>query len=260
MRAALVSPAKYLEQIQPFSNYHLILTHLVIYNPAYRDFYRARSEAGDYIILDNSVIEKSGRTVPMKDIVLAAVLTHPSVIVLPDFLFDGERTYDELINAIKSPQLRFLREHRPEIKLAAVAQGLDKEEWIDSFHILNETEGIDLIGIPKVSGQTFGARWKALEIIEPYVKKPCHLLGFWHLSSLEDLQHETTFAFAQGIDTPKPIRLAAAGKTLDDWAMFENMHDRSFLDRLNGGTVDPGLLKENCQRFVELCKGKADGS
>ncbi len=255
MRAALVSPTEYLGEIQPHSNYHLILTHKVIYDRRYQEFYRKRSKEGDYIILDNGAVEKKGSSVPMKDIVTAAILTRPTVVVLPDFLFDGDRTYHELINAIRSPQLRFLRRVHPDVKIAAVAQGIDEEEWIDSFSILNNTDGIDLIGIPKVTGHTFGHRWQALERIAKHVHKPCHLLGFWHKDSLEDLAHEATFPFAQGVDTPKPLRLAAAGKTLDDWAMFENMHDRSFLDRLHNGSVDKGLLKENCARFVELCRG-----
>lgn len=255
MRAALVSPTEYLKDIQPFSNYHLILTHKVIYDRKYADFYRQRSKEGDYIILDNGAVEKKGSSVPMKDIVTAAILTRPTVVVLPDFLFDGERTYHELVNAIRSPQLKFLRRVHPDVKIAAVAQGLDEEEWIDSFHILNETEGIDLIGVPKVTGQTFGARWRALERVQKHVKKKCHLLGFWHKSSLEDLRREAMFPFVQGIDTPKPLRLAAAGKTLEDWGMFEQMHDRSFLDRLHNGTVDKELLRENCARFVELCHG-----
>jgi hypothetical protein len=216
-------------------------------------FYRERSKAGDYIILDNSAVEKKGRSVPVRDVVTAAILTRPTVVVLPDFLFDGERTYDEMINALRSPGIKFLKRVHPDVKIAAVAQGIDDEEWIESFHVLNGVEGIDLIGIPKVTGHTFGARWKVLERIAKYVEKPCHLLGFWHQSSLEDLKHEATFPFVVGIDTPKPIRLAAAGKTLDGWGTLE--HDRSFLDRAHPIPMDLGLLRENCARFVEICNG-----
>lgn len=254
MRAALVSPTVYLKEVQPFSTYHLILAHLVIRDHKYRDFYRKRSKAGDYIILDNGAVEKRGSSVPVRDVVTAAILTKPAVVVLPDFLFDGERTYDELINALRSPGLKFLRRVHPTVKIAAVAQGLDEEEWVESFHILNEAEGLDVIGIPKVTGQTFGSRWRALERVAKYAKKPCHLLGFWHLSNLEDLQHEAQFPFVLGIDTPKPIRLAAQGKTLRDWNTL--VHDRSFLDRGHASTMDIELLKQNCAEFVEMCNGK----
>lgn len=253
MKAAIVSPVEYLRDVQPFSQYHLILTHMVLHSPKYQRFYRERSEAGDYIILDNGAVEKKGSSVPMRDIVTAAILTRPSVVVLPDFLFDGERTLDELENALRSPQFKWLYRACPNVKIAAVAQGLDEEEWVESFHILNELQGLDVIGIPKVTGHTFGARWKALDRIAKHAKKPCHLLGFWHESTLEDLQHEASFPFAQGVDTPKPIRLAAAGKTLKEWNFPE--HDRSFLERQHNGKMDMELLKANCQEFVELCRG-----
>lgn len=252
MRAGLVSPTEYLNEVQPFSNYHLILTHKVIYDRKYQEFYAKRSKAGDYIILDNGAVEKKGSSVPMKDIVTAGILTKPTVVVLPDFLFDGDRTLNELETALRSPGLKFLRRVHPNVKIAAVAQGLDDEEWVESFHILNELDGLDLIGIPKVTGHIFGARWKALERIAKYAKKPCHLLGFWHKATLEDLQHEASFKFVQGIDTPKPLRLAALGKTLKEWSFPE--HDRSFLDRIHNHTIDLELLRQNCREFVELCE------
>jgi len=254
MKAALVSPTEYLAEVQPFSQYHLILTHKVMYDRRYQDFYAKRSKAGDYIILDNGAVEKKGNSVPMRDIVTAAILTKPTIVVLPDFLFDGERTLDELENALKSPAMKFLRRVHPDVKIAAVAQGLDQEEWVESFHILNGLDGLDLIGIPKVTGQTFGERWRALDRVAKYAKKPCHLLGFWHKSSLEDLIHEAQFPFVMGVDTPKPLRLAAAGKTLKDWGTLE--HDRSFLDRVHNHTIDLGLLRENCAQFVEMCNGR----
>ena len=252
MKAAIVSPVEYLSVIQPFSSYHLILTHKVIHEPKYQSFYRERSKAGDYIILDNGAVEKNGHSVSMRDIVTAAVLTKPSVVVLPDFLFDGHRTLDELENALKSPALHFLQRVHSEVKIAAVVQGVDEKEWFESFKILNSMSEIDLLCVPKVTGQTFGVRWKALELIANKVSKPCHLLGSWWESTLEDVKHEAEYSFVQGIDTPKPIRLAVQGKKLSQWNELE--HDRSFLDRRHLEAVDIELLKANCQEFTEVCK------
>ena len=253
MRAAIVSPNEYLDHVQPFSDYHLILVHKVMSSARYRNFYKDRVKKGDYVILDNGAVEKRGCSVPMKDIVTAAILVKPTVVVLPDFLFDGERTLDELENAIRSPQLKFLRRVWPEVKICAVVQGLDQDEWLASFTILNGVDGIDVLGIPKVTGHTFGARWKALECIAKRVKKPCHLLGAWWESSLDDIKKEASYSFVTGIDTPKPIRLAAAGKDLSCWGSLE--HDRDFLDRKHDGEMDLELLKRNCHDFVELCAG-----
>jgi len=253
MRAALVSPTSLLEHVQPFSNYHLVLTHKVIYSRKYQEFYAQRSKAGDFLVLDNGAVEKKGRSVPLKDIVLAAILTRPHVVVLPDYLFDSDRTLDELENALRAPAMRFLRRVLPEVKLCAVVQGIDQADWLECFYILNDSRnGIDALGIPKITGQFFGHRWVALEKIQRRVRKPCHLFGMWWQDNLDDVAREAQFSFAEGIDTPKPIRLAAHGLSLDDWNRMPR--GRDFLDSdVNG--VDLELLRKNCEGFVEACRG-----
>lgn len=253
MRAALVSPTTLLESVQPFSDYHLILAHKVVYDRHYCDFYAQRSKEGDYIILDNGAVEKGGRSVPLKTIVLAAVLTKPDVVVLPDYLFDSDRTLDELENALRSPHLKFLRRVLPDVKLCAVVQGVDRSDWLECFDILNNPRnGIDHLGIPKITGQLFEHRWVVLEKIRKRVKKVCHLFGVWWKDSLDDIQKEAMFSFVEGVDTPKPLRLAAHGLTLDDWNKVPRGKD--FVDsRVNG--VDVELLRRNCKEFVDLCRG-----
>jgi hypothetical protein len=252
MRAALISPASLLQRVQPYSDYHLILTHLVIYNRAYCDFYATRSKAGDYIILDNSAAEKNARSLPLKNIVLAAVLVKPRVVVLPDYLFDARRTLDELANALRSPQLRFMRRVLPETKLCGVIQGVDVHDWFDCFEILNdERSGVDILGVPMLTTQLFGSRVSALEHIARKVQKPVHLFGFWHGVPMSEVSREKQFPFVVGIDTSKPVKLAVQGKPLSDWLLLER--DRAFIDRSNH-TVDADLLRNNCIGFVEACR------
>jgi len=253
MRAALISPTEFLNEVQPYSDYHLILTHKVIYDRQYCDFYAKRSKAGDYILLDNSAAEKKGRSVPLKDVVLAAVLTKPKVVFLPDYLFDSDRTLDELENALRSPHIRFLRRILPDIKFAAVVQGVDPDDWLECFHILNDSRnGIDILGIPMLTTYLFGSRSIALDHIERRVKKSCHLLGFWKGTPLSEIYKERQYDFVVGIDTSKPVKLALQGKPLRDWMELES--DRDFIDR-NHNYVNPELLRENCKDFVEVCSG-----
>jgi len=253
MRAALISPTELLPYTQSFSNYHLALTHKVIFDPKYRGFYAERSKRGDFVILDNSAAEKKGRSVPLKDVVLAAVLIHPTVVVLPDYLFDSDRTLDELENALRSPQLRFLLRVLPDVKLCAVVQGIDEYDWLECFSILNDrNNGIDHLGIPKITGQVFGSRLAALERIKKRVKKPCHLFGVWWKSSLEEVAQEAQYDFVEGVDTPKPVRLAVHGMGLDRWSEVPRGQD--FLEKRCNG-VDLELLKANCEEFVQVCKG-----
>ena len=252
MRAALISPVEFLNEVQPFSDYHLALTHRVIYDRRYQDFYRERSKKGDFIILDNSALENKAKSHPLKDVVLAAVLIKPSVVILPDFLFDSDRTLDELENALLSPQLRFMRRVIPDIKLCAVVQGVDKDDWLECFHILNDSKnGIDILGVPMLTTHLFGSRYEALRRISRRIKKQVHLLGFWHDVPLEEIKREREFDFVTGVDTSKPVRLAIQGKDLSHWTELEK--DREFIDRKHN-SVDLDLLRRNCEEFVKLCK------
>jgi len=114
-QVALMAPTTLLPHVQPLSRYHLVLAYKVIYDHKYQEYCKERSKAGDYVILDNGAVEKGGKSIPMKDIVLAAILTKPSLIVLPDFLFDSMRTLDETENALRSPHMRFLKRVHPAV-------------------------------------------------------------------------------------------------------------------------------------------------
>lgn len=253
MRAALISPTEYLNAVQPFSDYHLLLTHKVIYDRGYCDYYRERSRKGDFILLDNSALEKSGRAVPMKDIALAALLVKPSVVFLPDNLFDAEGTLDGIESALRSPAARLLRRYIPDLKFAAVVQGLDVDEWIECFDILNDLKGIDILGIPMLTTELFGSRVECLNEIAGRVKTPCHLLGVWKGYSLDQVRQESEFSFVMGIDTSKPVRLAVEGKGLDKW--LELNRDRDFIDRKHN-SINLELLRSNCKGFVDVCREK----
>ena len=258
MRVALIAPDNLLDLIQPYSDYHLILSHKVIFSHKYQEFYAKRSKAGDYVLLDNSAAEKHGRSIPLKDVVLAAVLTKPKVVFLPDFMFDSHRTLEELENVLVSPHMRFMRRVLPDTKIAAVVQGASPEDWLMCFNVLNTLQGIDVLGIPMLTTQVFGARWKALDAIKKKVKKQCHLLGFWKTAPLSDVEAECQYNFVMGIDTSKIVRLATEGKGLSEWNSIS--HDKSFIDKEHNH-FSPELLRENCEGFIKLCNGgKTNGN
>lgn len=248
MKAGLIAPSDLLQGIQPYSNYHLILVHKVLYDHRYREFYAERSKKGDYIILDNAAVENNGRAVPLKTVALAAFDVKPNVMFLPDFLFDAERTLDEIENALLSPHIKLLLKFIPGIKFAAVVQGLDEDEWLECFEILDSIKGLDILGIPMIAHNIFGNRLKCLDKIAGKVKHQCHLLGA--RGSLEEVVAQANYPFVLGIDTAKPVRLAVNGMRLEQWS--EVPKDRRFLDkRVNG--IDLSLLQYNCEQFVERC-------
>ena len=143
MRAAHIVPPALLDRYGTASEYHLILAHLVLQNDYYREFYRERSEAGDFIILDNGAFEFQ-TSISAQELFAAARFVQPSVIVLPDVLRDAEATYEATKDA-----LRFWNGLRPELhfqnepSFMVVPQGKDLEEWF--------------------------ACWKKLRFVGPYI-------------------------------------------------------------------------------------------
>lgn len=254
MKGALITPTEYLKDVQPYSNYHLVLVHKVIYDAKYQQFYAERSKVGDYIILDNSAVERGGKAVPMKEIVLAAILIKPAIVILPDIMFDSRKTLDQLESALRSPHAQFLRKVLPNTRIGAVVQGVDERDWLECFSILNDTEnGISLLGVPMLTTQLFGSRVECLRRIAKRVKKPCHLLGVWKGTPLNELAAEASFPFVMGVDTSKPVRLSLMDKSLNEWDKVE--HDPGYLARNYNG-INRELLRDNCTRFLSLCKGE----
>ena len=58
MKKAFIMPVDYLEYDN--TNYHMALTHLVLKYPKYAEFYKQKRLEGEYVILDNSLIELDG--------------------------------------------------------------------------------------------------------------------------------------------------------------------------------------------------------
>ena len=67
--------------------YHLALTHLVLKYSEYAEFYKKKREQGDFVILDNSLIEL-GKAASLHKVLEAAKIINPSEIVLPDVFND----------------------------------------------------------------------------------------------------------------------------------------------------------------------------
>lgn len=81
---AIISPTAYLEEFSTRSTYHLALAHLVASDEKYAEFYRACSDAGDWVVLDNSVFEFGTAWDPSKLVDLALKIK-AKTLVLPDY-------------------------------------------------------------------------------------------------------------------------------------------------------------------------------
>ena len=82
----IIAPTHYLQHYATQSQRHLVLAHLVAQDPSYAEFYRQRSEAGDFIIMDNGAFELGSSYVP-EELIRLGLLCGADALVLPDYPF-----------------------------------------------------------------------------------------------------------------------------------------------------------------------------
>lgn len=142
-----ISPSRYLSSLEGIGTRHLVLAHIVAEadtNPAaaeYVRFYKERSEAGDYIICDNSAFELGASFDPNELIKLAKKIG-ADALVLPDYPgLDVSVTIDAAI------------EWAPRFKEAGLhtffvpqSEPGDLSGWINGYEWATKQDNIDIIG------------------------------------------------------------------------------------------------------------------
>jgi len=141
MEFAFITPVPLLYKYATASKYHLLLEHLTI-DRQYVHFYVERKEKGDFIILDNSIIE-AGNASSLEALDSAAQKVTPNEIALGEKWHDAIGTLQEIEKGI-----RFAEAHNWDCRLMAVPQGKVLGEWLWCFERILDLE-IDTIGIPK---------------------------------------------------------------------------------------------------------------
>ena len=137
-----ISPISLLDQIPITSNTHLVLAHLVDQSEEYANFYKQRSELGDYIIQDNSAYELKEPYSPEKLLSLAKQCG-AHAIVLPDYPFQhSQKTVDA---AIKYAPI--YKEAGYQTFFVPQSEVGDLEDWIQAYMWASNNNNIDIIGI-----------------------------------------------------------------------------------------------------------------
>jgi len=137
-----ITPISYLDMFAVASDRHLVLAHLVDRDARYANFYKTRSELGDYIMMDNSAYELHSPYSPDKLISLAK-MCGAHAIVLPDYPFQEAEVTIEAA-----------REFAPQFKAAGFhtffvpqSQKGDLEDWIRAYVWARDNPDIDIIGM-----------------------------------------------------------------------------------------------------------------
>jgi hypothetical protein len=127
MKAALIPPIPELD-IYGRGDFHLVLTHLLS-DINYYKHYKAQRDNGAYLVLDNSAHEK-GEGEAARDLLRDAMLLDAQEVVVPDVLFDAEKTVER---AVQTHEEWFEAGNQKILELSPalmyVPQGQDVDEW-----------------------------------------------------------------------------------------------------------------------------------
>lgn len=215
MKFAVISPIPLLRKYAVVSDYHMALTHLVLESEEYANFYKERRERGDYVILDNSLIEL-GEAADIDTVLKAAEIIKPNEVILPDCFRNGKRTIEMIEDAL----YHFGNEFR-KYKLMAVAQGLNYDEWLDCHDELVTFEEVSCIGIPKVSStfpDLISGRYDLCCKLNNGRYKPdkeYHLLGVWD-NPYPEISGISAYKWVRGVDTVLPVLMGTMGIAFND--------------------------------------------
>ena len=127
MEIAHIVPTNYLEPLRNTfqTNFYMVLAHQILKDDKYLQFFQERKNEGAFIILDNSAFE-FGNAIDDRFLLKAISLISPSEFILPDVLFDKEKTKERVNNFLK-------KNLDEEINFMAVPQGNNIDEWIESY-------------------------------------------------------------------------------------------------------------------------------
>lgn len=177
MRVAIIAPIANLDLCMA-SNYHMALAHLVLQSKEYATFYRARSKAGAFVLMDNGVVE--GEPLPLVKVIEAAKRIDASEIVLPDTIRDCDRTWQQVDNAYQTGAFQdFIKDTYTSVMV--VPHGERMAAWMACLQHLAEYP-IDTIGLSKFEIHDARAAIQGRAAMVPHVKRvipeaKIHFLG-----------------------------------------------------------------------------------
>lgn len=132
----------YLEVFATQSRTHLVLAHIVEDNDQYAAFYKARAEAGDFVICDNGAFEL-GFPYNVEDLTRLGKKCGANALVLPDYPF---KPADDTIEAA--------RQYIPEFKAAGFltffvpqSETGNFNDWVRAYEWASNNPDIDIIGM-----------------------------------------------------------------------------------------------------------------
>lgn len=170
-----IVPINLLNVIEDNYTIHMALAHLTKHSE-YKDFYRKQSEKGNFVILDNSIVEL-GKAVDIDYLLSVAQDIRAHELIFPDVFDDAEKTLQEA----KKAMVKF--KGITHIRKAAVCQGKNLKEISNCAKELINL-GIDTICIPKrstlLNPNARAIITKSIDKLVGQSKVQVHWLGVWN--------------------------------------------------------------------------------
>ncbi len=207
MKFAPVVPIAHLD-LTLASDYHMALAHLILKYPEYEDFYARRSDEGDFVLVDNGVIELGHPMLP-EAVATAARRVKATEVVLPDAVEGYEANMAAFHNAINCPAIQELKSKGT--RLQFVPHGGTPEEIDRAVNIAIRSGYVDTIGLGKPLmkvyslGLTAGRSDIAYRLDLPCRGLAVHFLSFYTPVELLGLQQDPAI---RGCDSSLPILAA----------------------------------------------------
>jgi hypothetical protein len=180
MQFSFIVPTKHINSLGIKSDFILALSHLIDLEK--ENEYEKNIKATKLLVmLDNGVFERH-KPEALDALIDKAVKIRAFVFYSPDYLYDARKTEEQIdITYEKMKEKNLLGK----IRLGAVVQGNNREEWIEQYVAFTQDERISIIGLSILSIPhayklpITKARVACLkDLVKLSVKhKYCHLLG-----------------------------------------------------------------------------------
>ena len=253
-------PTAHLNLQKKYSQYYLVLAHLIGVDKEYTEFFEKEGRTGAYIVLDNGSYENKIPAQP-DELIEKARQIHAKEIVTPDFFTEGESTEKATKTFLSKfdfgEQLESNLKNK-EFKLLAPAQGKTFEEWLHCFLTFYQDPRIDFIGLSFLiirdcfqsfipNGDVMQTRIFCTNLLSylGLTKKPIHLLG---LGNPLELKYQKRHKFVFRVDSSAAYDCGSQGFEFDR----EFGYDRK-IRKLNfsEGIKELGLSKNKTRRVLE---------
>ena len=213
MRLAVEAPIQALPIIEELTDFNFVLTHLVLQDKRYADWYTASRK---FTMLDCSTFEL-GHPVTVEELKQAINIIHPNVVIAPDHLHDAEATKTSLFQFLIDFDFFIKQPTTRRILVGAVLQGKTLTEVRQLHSLYARLKELYYIYVPydlelkefqyieHDETRHMVARLAVLATIAPLARtsgKHYHLLG---VGLPVELLIAKQYPFVTSVDTSAPI-------------------------------------------------------